>query len=149
MDCRLQARVKAMAGELAREHQQELAAAGTLLDLEELTCQIGDEVTRLLTEEELQRRGSHGGKEPACCPDCGGESLPDAEPDPVLLVGLRGDLAYAQPKYFCNRCRRSFFPGGGSSGDSGAERRHDSGLAEDDVGRHEQRQLSAGRLGPA
>ena len=41
MDCRLQARMKEMVEALAREHQQELAAAGTLVDLEELTCQLG------------------------------------------------------------------------------------------------------------
>ena len=53
MDCRLQARIKTVVEELAREHHAELAAAGTMVDLEELTCQIGDEVTRRLTEREL------------------------------------------------------------------------------------------------
>ena len=49
--------MNAMVAELSREHQAELAAAGALVDLEELTCQIGDEVTRMLTERELARRG--------------------------------------------------------------------------------------------
>ena len=56
MEGRLAARVKAFAEELAQEHQAELAAAGRLVDLEELTCQIGDAVTRLLWEQELVRR---------------------------------------------------------------------------------------------
>ena len=46
MECLMRARVKAMVEQLAREHQQELAAAGTLVDLEELTAGIGDEFGR-------------------------------------------------------------------------------------------------------
>lgn len=110
MDCRFQQRVKDLVTQLAREHQQELAAAGTLVDLEELTCEMGDEVTRLLTEQELVRRGREGAGEPVACPDCGRHSPPDAEPEPVVLAGLRGELAFVQPKHFCERCRRSFFP---------------------------------------
>src|ERR1700677_3985523 len=108
MDCRLEARMKAMVAELAREHAAELAAAGKLVDLEELTCQIGDEVTRMLTERELVRRGQERGQRAAECPDCGRICLPDADPEPVVLAGLRGDVAYTQPKHFCDRCRRSF-----------------------------------------
>ena len=37
MECRMKSRVKAMVEELAREHQRELAAAGTLVELEKLT----------------------------------------------------------------------------------------------------------------
>jgi len=135
MDCRLRARMKTMVEELAREHQRELAAAGTLVDLEELTCQIGDEVTRMLTERELVRRGAEQGGQAAVCPDCGRSSLPDAEPDPVVLAGLRGEIAYAQPKHFCDRCRRSFFPSGCPSGSAGSQHRHDESLAEGGVGR--------------
>jgi hypothetical protein len=108
MDCRLQARMRAMVEELAREHQQELADAGTLVDLEELTCQIGDEVTRMRTERELVRRGGEHDGQSAACPDCGRACPPDAEPEPVVLAGLRGEIAYRQPKHFCDRCRRSF-----------------------------------------
>lgn len=116
MDCRLEARMKAMVEALAREHQQELAAAGTLVDLEELTCQIGDEVTRMLTEQELVRRGQEQHGQPADCPDCGRHCVPISDPEPVLLTGLRGELAYAQPRHFCDRCRRSFFPAGRALG---------------------------------
>ena len=57
MECRIRTRVREMVGELAREHQSELAAAGTLKDLEELTAEIGDEVSRQLCENELVHRG--------------------------------------------------------------------------------------------
>jgi hypothetical protein len=110
MECRFQDRVQALVAQLAREHQQELADAGTLVDLEDLTCEIGDEVTRLLTEQELVRRVETWSPDPVACPDCSQASLPDAEPEPVVLTGLRGTLAFNQPKHFCSRCRRSFFP---------------------------------------
>jgi hypothetical protein len=113
MDCRLKARMREVVTELAREHAAELAAAGTLVDLEELTCQIGDEFTRLLTEQELSRRGEQAQAKPANCPDCDRYCVPMPDPEPVLLTGLRGELAYRQPRHYCDRCRRSFFPAGG------------------------------------
>jgi hypothetical protein len=45
-----------MVEELAREYQQELAAAGTRIDLEELTCQVGNEFARQLCEREWGKR---------------------------------------------------------------------------------------------
>ena len=119
MDCRVQARLKSAVEELARECQQELAVAVTLVDLEELACQMGDEVTRQLTEAELARRGAGPPREEAC-PDCG-RSSPAGEPEPVVLQGLRGEVAYRQPKHYCRHCRRSFFPDGGPAGGAGAE----------------------------
>jgi hypothetical protein len=145
MDCRLQTRIKATAEALAREHQAELAAAGTLADLEELTCQIGDELTRLLTEQELGRRSQEQAGQSAACPDCGRMHLPDADPEPVALTGLRGEVNYLQPKHFCDRCRRSFFPFGGPLGLAATKHGDDEGSAKGRLGRKQQRQLSAGR----
>lgn len=147
MDCRLQARMKEMVEALAREHQRELAAAGTLVDLETLTCQIGDEVARLLTEKELGRRGQEHARQAAECPTCGRSCLPDAEPEPTVLTGRRGELVYHQPKHFCDRCRRSFFPSGGAAGNLSTEQRDDERVAEGGMGGREQRQLRVGRHG--
>ncbi len=137
MDCRLKARMKSMVAELAREHAAELAAAGTLVDLEELTCQIGDEVTRLLTEQEVVRRAAEQRDRPAVCPDCQRSCMPHADPEPVLVTGLRGPLEYNQPKYFCDRCRRSFFPSGRAVGTSSARRRDNESLGESGLGGRE------------
>lgn len=135
MECRLKARMKEMVLELALEQQQALAAAGTLADLEELTCEIGDEFSRMLTEHELSRRCQQHADAVADCPDCGRSCQPDAAPDPVLLIGLRGTLSYAQPKHHCNRCRRSFFPAGRAIGSSRAWHGDDEGVGESDLGR--------------
>jgi hypothetical protein len=100
MDGPFAARVKAVVDELARERQAELAAGGTLVDLEKLTCEIGDVVTRELTQREVVRRAEALDAEEAECPDCGA-CCPRREPEPVLLAGLRGEIAYRQPSYFC------------------------------------------------
>jgi hypothetical protein len=134
MDCRIQVRIRALCEQLAGEHQQELAAAGTLVDLEELTCQMGDEVTRLLTEQELVRRGEQHPGRAADCPDCGRSCLPDWEPEPTVLAGLRGELAYQQPKHYCDRCRRCFFPSGCAVGTAAAQPSDPQGIAQGNLG---------------
>jgi len=124
-----------MVEDLAREHQRELAEAGTLVDLEELTCQIGDEVARQLCEHELVGRAQRTVRDEfADCPECGEMSMA-CRPEPTLLEGLRGELAYNQPRYYCPRCRRSFFPDGRLAGAAATERRHAEGDAEDGLGR--------------
>ena len=149
MDCRLQGRIKDLVEGLAREHWQELAAAGTLVDLEELTCQIGDEVARQLCGHELGARASQAAEvEQAACPDCG-KLCPRGQPEPVVLQGLRGEVTYNQPSYFCRRCRRSFFPDGRFPGAGGAEHGHAEAAAEDGLGGEQPGQLREGRRGDA
>ena len=109
MDARLQSKLKAMIASLAEEYQKELAEQGTLATLEELTCEIGDMVTCELTSRETQRRASLLDDDEAECPDCGRAS-PRAEPDAVILNGLRGEIEYTQPRFYCPKCRRAFFP---------------------------------------
>src|SRR3990170_1440119 len=139
MECRMRTRVKAMVEQLAREHQQELAAAGTLVDLEELTAGIGDEFGRQLCENELTSRSGRAAKLEQCeCPKCG---LLCPRGEPVVLQGLRGELAFSQPSYFCPRCRRSFFPSGRSFGIAGAGHSHAEDFAEDGLGGQQSRQL--------
>jgi hypothetical protein len=134
MDCRLNHKIKAMVEDLAREHQQELAEAGTLVDLEELTCQIGDEVARQLCQHELLGRSEQALKEEiAKCPDCG-EPCMAGQPEPTMLQGLRGELTYNQPSYHCWHCRRSFFPDGRLAGPGGQKHCHAERLAQDDLG---------------
>src|SRR3990172_5594815 len=145
MECLMRTRVKAMVEQLAREHQQELAAAGTLVNLEELTAQIGDEFGRQLCENELASRSERAAKLEQCeCPKCG-LLCQRGEPEPVVLQGLRGAVAFNQPSYFCSRCRRSFFPSGGSFGIAGAEHGDAQDFAEDGLGGQQPGQLRNGR----
>lgn len=141
MECLMRARVRAMVEQLAREHQQELAAAGTLVDLEELTAGIGDEVGRQLCENELTSRSERAAKLEQCeCPNCG-VLCPRGEPEPVVLQGSRGEVSFNQPSYFCPRCRRSFFPSGRPFGLAGAEHGDAEDFAKDGLGGQQSRQL--------
>lgn len=149
MECGMKSRVKAMVEELAREHQRELAAAGMLVDLEELTCQIGNEFARQLCEGELGNRARQAAELERCeCPECG-LLRPRGRSEPVVLQGLRGEVGYNQPSYFCRRCRRSFFPAGRAAGTLGAEHGHAEDFAEDGLGGQQSRQLCDGRRGDA
>jgi len=149
MDCRLNARIRAMVEDLACEHQKELAEAGTLVDLEELTCEIGDEVARQLCQHELLGRAQEAGKEEiAVCPECGKPCIA-GPPEPAILQGLRGELAYNQPSYYCRACRRSFFPDGRIIGSVDTKHRHAERVAEDGLGRKPLGQLRDGRRGDA
>jgi len=135
MECRMRTRLRAMVEELAREHQQELAAAGTLMALEELTAEIGDELGRQLCENQLTSRSERAAKLEQCeCPQCG-LLCRRGEPEPVVLQGLRGEVAFTQPSYFCSRCRRSFFPSGRSVGVAGAKHGDTEDYAKDGLGR--------------
>jgi len=141
MECLMRTRVRAMVEQLAREHRQELAAAGTFVDLEELTVQMGDEVGRQLCENELGSRSERAAKLEQCeCPKCG-LLCPRGEPEPMVLQGLRGEVAFNQPSYFCSRCRRSFFPVGRSFGIAGEGHGHAEDFAEDGLGGQQPRQL--------
>src|SRR3990170_1366971 len=100
MECRMRTRVKAMVEQLTREHQRELAAAGTFVALEELTAGIGDEFGRQLCENELTSRSERAAKLEQCeCPKCG-LLCSRGEPEPVVLQSSRGEVAFNQPSYF-------------------------------------------------
>ena len=114
MDDRLRQEVLGFIEGLAVREKDRLAALGTFAEIEDLTAEIGDEVARQLARFELTRRaeqmtetGSHA------CPDCGKEVKVDADPEPLILQGVRGEIEYSEPICRCTRCRVSFFPSGG------------------------------------
>jgi hypothetical protein len=135
MECRMRERVREIVDGLAREYQRELAAAGTFADLEQLTAEIGDEFGRQLCENELRERATRASNvEHAECPECG-TLCPRGDLEPMVLEGLRGEIGFSQPSYFCRRCRRSFFPAGGSPGAGCSEHDDAEDVAEDGLGR--------------
>ncbi len=114
IDDRLRQRVLVVAKQLAVEEKDRLAALGTFAEIEDLTAEIGDELTVQLARFELARRaeamietGVHA------CPECGKESPVEADLEPLILQGQRGEIEYQEPICHCTRCRVSFFPSGG------------------------------------
>ena len=149
MECRMRTRVREMVEDLAREYQREFSAAGTFVALEELTAKIGDEFGRQLCENELLDRAKRAANVEQCeCPECG-TLCPRGEPEPMVLQGLRGEVAFNQPSYFCSRCRRSFFPSDRPFGAACTKHGDAEDVAEDGMGGEQSGRLRDGRRGDA
>lgn len=134
MDSELRARVSRVVNQLAEQEQQRLRATGTFVELEELACQIGDEVTRQLMVGQLGERSdavAHAGGQ--SCPDCG-QASSRSEPQHRQLDSLRGKIEYDEPAYHCPTCRRAFFPGSRLDGIVRQSHRHSEVDRKDRVG---------------
>ncbi len=119
MDGRLKSKVKAIVQELAIEEQARLRAAGTMVELEELACEIGDEFTVQLMSLEMAGRSNKAAEATTCeCPDCG-HRCGQGDPKSRKLTSLRGEVNYREPTFYCPACRRSFFPDSCPSGPAG------------------------------
>jgi len=124
MDDRIRREVSGFVAGLAKSQQEKLAAAGTFIDIEELTAEIGDEVARQLANSELSRRSEALCEQSThACPDCGKEYRVEPDLEPVILQGMRGEIAYSEPRCHCSRCRRDFFPSGRPIGATAARER--------------------------
>ncbi|NIS80816.1 MAG: hypothetical protein GTO14_11535, partial [Anaerolineales bacterium] len=134
MDSELTTRISGIVRQLAEQEHQRLRAAGTFVELEELACEIGDEVTRQLMSGQLVERSNEvadAGSQP--CPDCG-QSTSQADTEQRKLDSSRGPIEYYEPAYHCPSCRRAFFPGSrldrlarASHGDSEVDRKDGMG----------------------
>ena len=117
MDDRIRQEVSEFVAGLATSQQKKLAAAGTFVDIEELTAEVGDEVARQLANLELSRRSEALCEQPThACPDCGNECTVEPDLEPIILQGIRGEIEYSEPRCHCSRCRRDFFPSGRTTG---------------------------------
>jgi hypothetical protein len=89
----------------------------TFEDLEELVVQLGQTVSRELLRQALQRQAA--GPIPPDqqrCPGCQQPPQP-GDPEPRIVATRVGDAEWNEPSRYCPRCRRSFFPSVGESGD--------------------------------
>jgi hypothetical protein len=117
MDDQLRRRIGKFAGLLAVEEHERLGRAGTFVSLELLTAEIGDELSRQLTRQELSRRADAISQKPThACPDCGRGCPLEPDREPLILQGYRGEIEYQEPYCHCPRCRRAFFPSGAAAG---------------------------------
>jgi hypothetical protein len=114
MDGQLRKRILEITEQLAVEEKERFAQAGTFVEIEDLTAEIGDEVARQLAQHLLGRRAEEVAAVGAhACPDCGKEAAVEREREPLILQGKRGEIEYQEPRCHCSRCRRDFFPSGG------------------------------------
>lgn len=137
MDSELRARISGIVLALAEQEQGRLRRAGTFVELEELACQIGDEVTRQVMSHQLTERCDLASESEECsCPDCDQKCL-QSDPEHRRLTSTRGELSYHEPSFYCHSCRRSFFPGGRNNGSAIASHGHSEDDSKDGLGREQ------------
>lgn len=73
---------------------------------------IGREVMQIL----VARQAAQIHQAVLPCPDCGGPCERGEEDVGQERLTRRGDVGWSEPKYYCTKCRRSFFPGERQSG---------------------------------
>ena len=86
-------------------------------DLEELSIQIGQAMSRSMIDQALARQAQSVPSEREACSGCGGRlrSVEDTEPRAVLT--RVGTAQWDEPKRYCPQCRAAFFPSDPSAGD--------------------------------
>lgn len=121
MDDRLKQEVLVFARRLAVQEKTRLAKLGTFVEIEDLAVEIGDELSKQLAQNILSDRAEEAAAVAAhACPDCGKESPPEDEREPLILEGKRGEIEYSEPVCYCTRCRVRFFPSGRRIGAAGS-----------------------------
>lgn len=79
-----------------------------ITDIENAMIEIGDAVAREFGKRKLERRLREPFQPPPC-PECGHASECRGQRERPLLT-RRGEVATCEPKYYCPKCRRNFFP---------------------------------------
>ena len=121
MDDRLRLEIRQIAEQLLAKEKATFRSAVTLLEIEELTCQIGDEPVRQLANGDLAERSDEtAGQEQFFCPTCGRSCAAEQDPEPLILQGKRSEIEYSEPRCHCRSCRRDFFPSRGATATSGS-----------------------------
>lgn len=80
------------------------------IEIEDEACEIADalaqEVIRLAAARQAEAVSK---KDEVRCPGCRRVAKP-REAEPRSLQTRRGEVAWEEPCYYCDRCRKSFFP---------------------------------------
>jgi hypothetical protein len=93
----------------------------TLTEMEDLALAARAIFTEKLLALGLERQATTLQTEPpaaaAACPDCHRPIEEAAEAAPREMHTRGGDVAWREPRAYCTRCRRAFFPSEQKSGD--------------------------------
>ncbi len=79
-------------------------------DLEELSVQIGQAVSRSMMDQALTRQAQAVPSQAETCSGCGGRVEPADPTVPRAVLTRVGTVHWPEPKRYCPRCRAAFFP---------------------------------------
>jgi hypothetical protein len=108
--------VRGKIGQFARELMREVYGEqgpewGTRFrDIEILGDVIGAEVASRFTEGSVEEQAEHVPPKARLCPCCGGDGERQADDEPRSVKTLTGVISWEEAQFFCEPCRRSFFP---------------------------------------
>ena len=86
-------------------------------DLEELSVQIGQAMSRSMIDQALVRQAQSVPSEAETCSGCGGRVEPLENTEPRAVLTRVGAAHWDEPKRYCPKCRAAFFPSDPSAGD--------------------------------
>jgi hypothetical protein len=117
----LQGRIVAAARQLIEEKWASEGNRSLLekrfLEIEDEACEVADALAREVILLATARQAEVVSKEGAvCCPSCRRVAKP-REAERRKVQTRRGEVAWEEPHYYCDRCRKSFFPSVPSVGD--------------------------------
>jgi hypothetical protein len=85
-------------------------------DLEELALRLGQTLAAELLRQGLARQAMTPPPQADACPTCGGP-LAAADPEPRTVTTRAGEVGWQEPRRYCGRCRKAFFPPAAPPGD--------------------------------
>ena len=85
-------------------------------DLEELSVQIGQAMSRSMVDQALARQAQSVPSEAETCSGCGGRVEPRDDTEPRAVLTRVGTAHWNEPKRYCPKCRAAFFPSNPSTG---------------------------------
>jgi len=86
-------------------------------DLEELSVQIGQAMSRSMIDQALSRQAQSVPPEGETCSGCGTRVGPANDTEPRAVLTRVGTARWDEPKRYCPTCRAAFFPSDPSAGD--------------------------------
>ena len=109
-------------GELYDQMMAQAGAQGqTFDDIEELALKLGRQAIQELMSRRMKAE-EHKGPRPEVCPECGHRLRQSGNADQRNLETSAGMVRYERRHAFCDRCRKSFSPGGREAEDPDAGR---------------------------
>ncbi|MBV8267452.1 MAG: hypothetical protein JO252_14100 [Planctomycetaceae bacterium] len=86
-------------------------------DLEELTVQIGQAISRSMMDQALVGQAQAVPAEAQACGVCGSTVQSGPPPEPRAITTTVGTVQWNEPKRYCPQCRAAFFPSVPGAGD--------------------------------